>query len=268
MKKLLHEPLFHFTILALFIFLGNYIVGSDDRETVFLDAATQEYLINQREQLLMRPLLANEKKQVIDTFLEEELLIREAKKRGLTDNVRIRTLLLQNMRFLLRDDLVEPTDEELLRFYQDNPQLFEFPRQISFDQVYFQVPSSIPVGTLESLNAGTDHLSMGDSLTNGQPTVVKATAQGIASSFEPEHAAQILGIEDDKWHGPFISPMGAHFLRVRGRQEPLMPRLEDVRDWAVMKWKNIKHKAKLEQELAAIKQEYIIEIEPLEGVEK
>lgn len=48
------EPLVHFLALAALLFLANAIFSRDDREVIRVDIATQEYLIDQRQDLLQR----------------------------------------------------------------------------------------------------------------------------------------------------------------------------------------------------------------------
>ena len=115
-----HEPLVHFIALAGLLFLASALWSGGVREAIRVDKATQDFLIKQRSDLLLRPLTLEEEQQVVEDFVEEEILVREAKKRGLENSSRIRRLMVQNMRFLLSGDLAKPTQSELRSFFEKN----------------------------------------------------------------------------------------------------------------------------------------------------
>ena len=261
-SRLLREPLLHFALLALLIFAVNWLLGQDEKELIVVDRATQEFLFEREQELLLRELQKDEKQALLDSFIEDELLVREARKRGFTDNSRVRALLIQNMRFFLREDVRIPSEEELQQFFADNLDTFSTPGAISYDQVFFQNPDSIPPSTLEDLQSGADFQTMGDRNPLGPMPLVKATQRNIAASFGSAEATKILAIDDRDWHGPFFSSIGAHFLRIRERHEAVQPRFDDVQDWVAMQWELGQHRAKLERELDEIKKNYLIQIEP------
>lgn len=73
--------------LAGLLFLASALWAGGAREAIRVDKATQDFLIKQRAELLLRPLTPEEKKQVVDDFIVEEILVREAKKRGLDNSI-------------------------------------------------------------------------------------------------------------------------------------------------------------------------------------
>lgn len=263
LASFIREPLVHFALLAGLLFLGSALISSGEKELIVLDAATQEYLFQRERDVLLRELRQDEKRAIIDSFIEEELLVREARKRGYTDNSRVRALLIQNMRFFLREDLPDPTEEELIGFFQNNSKDFETPASVSYDQVFFNTPDDVPPSALEDLRAGADLKGFGERTPLGPSPLVQATERQIANTFGPVEAQKVLAIGDDQWHGPFISSIGVHFLRVRERHEPVSPDYQTVKDWVVMQWELSKHREKMESELTEIRNGYRVEIEPL-----
>ena len=263
-SRFLREPLLHFALLAVLIFVVSWMLGQDEKELIVVDRTTQEFLFERERELLLRELQEEEKQALIDSFIEDELLVREARKRGFTDNSRVRALLIQNMRFFLREDPRTPTEEELRQFFAENRDTFTSPGAISYDQVFFQNPDGVPPSTLVDLRGGADFQTMGDRNPLGPMPLVKATERNIATSFGSAEAMKILAIDDRDWHGPFFSSIGAHFLRINERHEPVVPRFEDVRDWVAMQWEIAQHRAKLERDLDEIKKNYQIQIDPIE----
>lgn len=261
--KFFHEPLVHFTLLAALLFIINTLGDNSEREVIIVDAFTQEYLFNQEAELVLRELHDSEKKAILDSFIEDELLFREAVKRGFIDNSRVRSLLIQNMRFLLNKDVPPPTEEELFRFYENNPQLFTTPAAISYDHVFFKDPATVPVETLQNLNAGVDFKSVGDKGLSISPRLAKVTKRELSNAFGPNIAKEILLIEDLSWHGPFVTSYGAHFIRIAERHGANQPPYEDVVEWATMQWDIARSRQNLELEMAEIRKGYRVEIESL-----
>ena len=263
LSRILREPLLHFALLALLIFVVSWLVGQDEKELIVVDRATQEFLFERERELVLRELQEEEKQALIDSFIEDELLVREARRRGFTDNSRVRALLIQNMRFFLREDPKTPSEEELQQFFADNREMFTTPGAISYDQVFFQDPDRVTPSTLVDLRGGADFKTLGDRNPLGPMPLVKATERNIATSFGSAEAMKILAIDDRDWHGPFFSSIGVHFLRIRERHAAVQPRFEDARDWVAMQWELAQHRAKLERDLDEIKDNYLIQIEPL-----
>ena len=56
------------------------------------------------------------------------------------------------------------------------------------------------------------------------------------AAFGREQAPDILGIDDDRWHGPFTSPNGVHFLRVSERHPGIRPTYETAQNWLEQEW--------------------------------
>ena len=255
------EPLVHFLGLAALLFVANAVLSGDEREVITVDVATQEYLIQAQEDLLLRPLTNEEKQAVIDNFIEEEILTREARRRGFGNSSRIRTLMIQNMRFFLSKEIPQPSEENLRSFYEDNPDRFESSPTISYDHVLFRDPDAVPPDTLTQLRAGTDHTRMGNRDGLFSTVVRQINQRAVAQAFGPEVAPEVLAINDGLWHGPYVSGEGAHFLRVVERYESTLPAFEDVSNWIETDWQMYMGRKNVETALEEMRENYIIDVQ-------
>lgn len=259
-RRLRHEPLFHFLGAAALLFVANALFSGDDRELVSVDYATQVYLVQQQQDLVLRELTDEEKDEVIRNFVEEEILVREARKRGFENSSRIRALLIQNMRFFMAGDIPEPTEADLRQFFEENIELFESPSTVTYDHVLFRNPEEATADALAALRDGAAHETMGD--TNPMNAkIYSASEQTIVATFGREEAPTILAIDDTLWHGPFSSDSGAHFLRVAKRAPPRRPTWEQAQNWIGTEWLRMKNREIVDRELAQMKANYRIEIE-------
>ena len=95
LRRIAGEPLVHFLALAGLLFAVQALFVGDTREVITVDAAAQQFLFDQQEQLLLRQLTDEEKTEIVENFIEEEILVREATKRGFTESSRVRTVRRQ-----------------------------------------------------------------------------------------------------------------------------------------------------------------------------
>ena len=255
------EPLVHFLGLAALLFLANAMFSADEREIITFDVATQEYLIQAQQDLLLRPLSDEEKQDIIDNFIEEEILSREARRRGFDNSSRIRTLMIQNMRFFLSKEIPQPSEEDLRSFYEKNPERFTSSPTISYDHVLFRNPAEVPDDTLTQLRAGADHSRMGNRDSLSSIILRQVNQRVIAQAFGPEVAPEILAIDDDLWHGPFVSGEDVYFLRVTEQHESTLPAFEDIVDWIEADWQEYMSRQNVETALEDMRANYIIDVQ-------
>ena len=259
MRRIVREPLVHFVGIAAALFVANTLLSGDQRELITVDIPTQDYLIQQQVDLLLRPLTEEEKNNAIEGFIEDEILVREARKRGFGDASRIRRLLIQNMRFFLGGDLAQPDDAELRAWFSANRERFESEASVTYDHVLFKDPDTVPEDLLGRLNAGADYTRVGDaSLIGG--SLRRYDTRRVAASFGPEEAPKVLAIDDASWHGPFFTPAGAHFLRVADKHPPLRPDFEQVEQWVSQEWMMVRNREILDRELAEMRKNYRIQV--------
>lgn len=254
------EPLVHFLGVAALLFIINEYVAGDHREVINVDYSIQEFLIEQQQDLLLRPLGDEEKEELLQRFVDEEILVREARKKGFDNSSRIRALLLQNMRFFIANDVPEPTEDDLREYYNANLRRFETPPRVSYDHVVFRDADAVPAETLQLLNDGADHTRMGSADALGGSRLLMVDQRSIVATFGPEVAGDVLAIADADWHGPFRSPQGAHFLRVIERTPSRRPSFEDARSWVASEWSQSRRSRIIERELATMRDNYRIEI--------
>lgn len=256
------EPLIHFAILAALLFVAQALWARDDREVVIVDIPTQDFLIKQKEDLLLRPLSAEEKDEAIASYVEDEMLVREARRRGFNNSSRVRALLIQNMRYFYSRDLAAPSESELRAYYEANADRFLVPETLTLDHVFFDDEKLIPNDLRDRLNKSADHTKLGSSKV-GIPygsRIRGATRSALAKTFGANEAHRILSISDDKWHGPFESPQGFHFLRIAERKPAVHPSFESAKKWIETDWRIVQQRKALEDELKKIGEQYKVEI--------
>lgn len=261
-QRILVEPLFHFVIVAALLFGLQAWVQDDEREVIVVDVSAQEFLIEQKEELLQRPLSETEKRDVINAYVDDEILVREARNRGFGDGGRIRTLLLQNMRFFIAGDIPQASEQELRVFFEANRDEFAVPETIDLEQRMFQDSSQVPADYLIGLRSAPNIDSTEATFNSSYPRNIKnVNMPRLAQAFGGENAKEIWASKDGTWLGPLTSPQGSvHFLRISARHPVQFPDYDEVRDWLENQWVSAQSQELVEAELTRLRPNFRIEI--------
>ena len=143
--KLLREPLVHFmfigaVIFALYALFAEPVVEETDK-TIVVTAGEIEWMQASWQKRWNRPPTTAEFDGLIQQYIKETVLYREALTMGLNkhDQV-IRRRLAQKLEFLAKDlvALTPPTEEELLAYFDEHQARYQAPTLYTFTQVFFK----------------------------------------------------------------------------------------------------------------------------------
>lgn len=248
-RRFLQEPLLHFFLLGLVVFGLHAVLNSaprsgakGDPHLVDITSADIEWLRSTWNKRWGREPMPGELNGLVNAFLREEILYREALSMGLDQHDTIvRRRLAQKMEFLFEDlaEMTESGDEGLVAWFKENMERYRRPERISFSHVYFNTDTrgenALPeaeellkelrrkdVRPSDASNSG-DRSMLTTSLNNVSP---KQVMREFGSSFTEDLFAQKTG----SWQGPLVSPYGVHLVFIRDRVESRMPAFEEVRN--------------------------------------
>ena len=242
-KKLVSEPLFHFAVAGAVIFLAYFLTDDAPAEVaesqIVVSLADARRLAEQYEATWRRPPSGPELDALIDEYIKEEMLVREALALGLDQNDTIvRRRLRQKMEFLIEASATSatPEDQVLIAFYDDNSDMFAKPARLSFDQIMIDNGAAAASDALAQLTAGVDPASIGVR-TLLPSTVPPSTAGSIDGTFGQDFAAQLEQLDVGTWQGPVSSGFGQHLVRVTRIEPADVPPFPDVRDRVETEWR-------------------------------
>ncbi|MGH7290239.1 MAG: hypothetical protein ACREJT_03455, partial [Myxococcota bacterium] len=158
-KFVRHEPLAHFLVAAGLLLLAQHFLL---RPEIAISPQLVNGLRKDYEARIGRPATDVEVHKLVDSYLEDEVLFREAQRSGLTNDNRVRSLLVQTMRSAMRPVVTPPTDAELQTLRAETPEVYRLPAQVSFEHVSFLEEKSIPTGLLEKLRGGAPSEGLGE----------------------------------------------------------------------------------------------------------
>jgi len=242
-RAVLREPLMHFLLAGAGLFLLFDVVSEPETtgdEQIIVTSGHIEHLATLFVKTWQRPPTDAELRGLIDSFILEEVLYREATAIGLDqDDTIIRRRLKQKMEFLVDDfSAAIPSTEDLQQFLDADPERFRAEARISFEHVYLADPMAGEVATLlaalqsgEALDSNVMRLS---GLLPRQFDDVSET--NVAGQFGREFSAALFTLDIGQWTGPVQSPFGTHLIRIDQIVAARVPMLDEIRDVVQREW--------------------------------
>jgi hypothetical protein len=270
LRKLLSEPLLHFLLLGAVLF-GVYAVRGpqQDRETVVVSAGQIEHLATTFLRTWQRPPDSEELNVLIDGYVVDQILSREAIKLGLDrDDTVIRRRLRQKMEFVSEDIAATrpPTSAELENYLDEHPDLFRQDTRYTFEHRFVGDAGDGARVAAERLRK---QLENGTPIPHAQTDLMMiprefadASRREVDRHFGDGFAAQLDSVAPDVWGGPLRSGYGLHLVRVTGRTPARSPGLAEVRDEVEREFVNARRLLAQEQMLASLRERYDVIIEP------
>lgn len=217
-QTLKQEPLFHFILLGSLLFILNAFMADKDQPTITLTYYQALQMIEDQSKLLGRPLTKNDSALLIDSFFEDEILLRESYKQGLDQyDSRIRKRLIDKMRVVLYGDFEDPSEDSLRVFYRQHKEQYRISKSKSFEHVFFfenhfdQVKKGQDV--LKLLKEGQDPDLLGDAFYQGKK-FNEMTRFDLIREFGMTFANMVDQAQTGSWAGPISSKHGIHFVKI------------------------------------------------------
>jgi peptidyl-prolyl cis-trans isomerase C len=240
---LAREPFLHFVLLGAVIFgLSHYLdeCARFTRITITQDQV-RSLADNYRLQYGGFP-TPQQLQALVDNFIKEEILYRQALKLGLDVNDEIiRRRLVQKYEFLEKDlaTPAEPTASQLREYYRQHPDRYLRPATVTFTHVYFSLDGRGDRGARDAAQTLASNLNRrGATRAADQGDRFPGTADFSAVSreelgrvFGREGLAEaIFGVELNHWSAPLRSGFGWHTVYVTSRQPAKEAPFEEVRE--------------------------------------
>jgi len=275
LKRILQEPLLHFLLLGVAIFLGYGLVSqrsSDEPGTIVITQGKIEHLATGFAKTWQRPPTQEELSGLVQDHLKEEIYCREALALGLDkDDTVIRRRLRQKMEFV-SDDIAaqkEPTDAELEAYLKTHADTFRTEQRLTFRQVYLNPQkhgehlaedAAKLLAELNQAGSQVDASTLGDSFLL-EHDFQALPVRDIAKQFGEKFSAELLALKLGQWQGPIESGYGLHLLFVSERSEGRLPALAEVRDAVRREWDNSRRLEGNENFYQALRKRYKVTIE-------
>jgi len=242
-RAVMREPLLHFLLAGAGLFLlFSYAVGPDkaDNDEIVVSSGQIEHLTTIFVKTWQRAPTDQELRGLIDSFILEEVLYREATAIGLDqDDTIIRRRLKQKMEFLVDDfSAADPSDVDLQQFLDDDPERFRTDARISFEHVYLVDAESNSIDAMLAALQNGEALDPNMAISSGllPRRFDNASANTISGQFGENFKNLVFALDVGDWTGPVESPFGTHLIKISEIVEGRVPMLDEIRDVVQREW--------------------------------
>ena len=252
-KGWLREPLLHFLVIGVLLFVAYSFFGS---RSVRRQSANRIELTEDDIRQLdagftahwLRHPTAKEMGNLIGEKIREEVLYREALALGLDkEDTIVKRRLAQKMEFLAEDvsGLREPQINELKEWFEKNSQRFALPGRIWFHHVYFSLDRK---GEKAREAAARVYKELaGEPVDSPVATRVadpfmfqdyyaECAEDQVAKIFGTKFSKALFQLQCGSWQGPIESGLGWHLVWVDSMTPPRVPAFEEVQPAVKTEW--------------------------------
>ncbi len=267
LRRIAREPLAHFLMAGLLVFAfaswRGIAVDPADR-TIAIDESRVTWLTRQFEQTWQRAPSPAEIDQLIRDYIKEEIYYREALRMGLDqEDPIIRRRLRSKMEFLAAAEVesAAPSDDELRKWFEQNPSRYATDARVSFEQVFLGNPQKGQAAELvDRLNKGASAQGLGQPIS--LPASLSRTSRAdIARMFGDDFADALIAGKAGQWTGPVSSGFGSHAVRISTIEPGQKPSFASVRDRVENDWRAATLSARLDKAYQTLLDAYTVRIE-------
>jgi hypothetical protein len=265
-KRYLRQPLLHFLIAGFALFV---LYGGLHRSTVHQDPQRIEITPEIVQRIAIswlarwqRPASEQQLQRLIDEYVKEEILYREALKLGLDkDDTIIRRRLAQKMDFLAEDvaSLREPAPGVLEAWYNQHQDAYAPPPLATFHHLFFafdkrgadaQAQAQAALSGLTDQNSGEGDAFMFKSAYTEQ------SRDQVARVFGSTFAISLFKQTPGSWVGPVESGFGWHLVWIEALAKPPAPPFETVAQQVKSDWLSEQRSESKREHFDALKARY------------
>jgi len=275
--KLLREPLLHFMFIGATIYLlyGVFAepVPEADDKTIVVSAGEVEWMQTSWQKRWNRPPTPQEFDGLVQQYIKETVLYREALTMGLNQHDQvIRRRLAQKLEFLAKDlvALTPPTEAELQSYFDEHLARYQEPALYTFTQVFID-PDKRGDTTLEDAEAIKAKLiargdaiedpgALGDGLML-QDYYPQKDPLEIQKLFGSGFTESLLELSPGQWHGPVLSGYGVHLVYISSISEPPAPEFTALRERVVQDWTMERGEELNDKFYVSLREQYTVVIE-------
>lgn len=274
MKRFLREPLLHFLVLgiALFVAYGALSGSGSSTSEIVVTAGQIEHLTTGFTRSWRRPPSAEELNDLIRGYIREEVYYRQAREMGLDrDDPIIRRRLQQKLEFVSEDVAAqsEPSESDLEALLHSQSGKFRIGLRYTFTHVYLN-----PDRHAGNLATDAERLLLqlkkdgatADAPALGDRFLLEAKFEAIPDSevaklFGTAFSNRLSELPVGQWQGPLKSGYGFHLVLVQRRSDGRIPALGEVREAVIKEWKETQRKKANEDVFKKLLGRYSITVE-------
>jgi peptidyl-prolyl cis-trans isomerase C len=265
LRRLAQDRLIWFVVLGVALFGADHLMQMRAQNIIKINLPLVEKLVAQWEGQTERRPNARELDALIEGYIREEILVREAARLGLdNDDIIIRRRLAQKVEFLLADEADEelPDEADLRRFFDDNQSQFETPETLSWRHVFADSAAAA-----EEMKAALQR-DEGDWQDIGQPFMLnrqyaRQSELDLSRLMGTQFAAALFAEKTGAWRGPVQSVFGWHVVKIDTRHAAAKAQFDPMIEQVARDYQKAQRQAALAEAWRDLRARYQVELLPV-----
>ena len=257
MNKLLRSSFFWFLAIGVSIFVIDAKVNSPTDKVVVDDKVVNRISTLWQSQMGRAP-TEHELTNLVNNWVNEEILFREAKRMGLDEeDTIVKRRMVQKMHFLAEESRVQEPDEAMLRdYFGQQQERYELQVRFSFSHIFFREQPTYEDKMV--LEESKEWRELGDATMQGR-TFVQKSAREVTAEFGAGFAEGLTHLQtSDHWQGPIESEFGWHYVRMAAVDEAAIPGFEVVQHLVLNDYLYEMRSRAKQQQLDELREQYEI----------
>ena len=253
MTRWLREPLLHFLVIGLALFVVGDLVsrhggGIEPSRRIALTMDEVAQLVQLFQSQWGREPTQEEFGRLVESKVQQEVLYREALAMGLDkDDEIVKRRMAQKMQFLAEDVAAarEPTTDELRAWFEQHGATFALLPRLSFRHLYFSPDRrgararDDAATALEKLAGQSEDSALAGSLADPfmfQDYYRDRAPDYLGKEFGPPFAVAVAKLRPGSWQGPIESGFGWHLVFVDTVIPGRVPAFEEIESDVKTAW--------------------------------
>ncbi|HCQ82328.1 MAG TPA: hypothetical protein DIT66_05840 [Rhodobiaceae bacterium] len=264
-QALVRDRFVWFIVIGLALFgLDKWRTAQDDH-LIIVDLPLLEKLAAQWQGQTDRMPDATELNALVEGYVREEILVREARRLELHQNdVIIRRRLAQKVEFFLTnpDAGLAPDTAMLRAFYTENREAYRQPETFSFNHVF--------VGDEKTASDTAARLNIDETgwRALGRPFMLKrsyraVTAEKLAAEMGDDFVAALRAAPGAKWSAPIASAFGVHAVKLLSHEKGGDRPFDAVAEYVARDWRQLQQEKARRDALDELRRRYTVELAPV-----
>ena len=259
-SSLLKEPLVHFVGLATIVFIGYQAVQNEDEFIIEITQSEIDARISLLESSKGTTASPALREEITELYLEEQMLVREALTLNLDNDARIHDMLAQKMRHVISGEIIQPNEDEIQAFYDENIDSYQTPRAIVAEEIIFETQEELSDPVKQLLIDGADPDTLLAAGKGSLNTLPRVNSSQLSNLFSVEFSDRVFNAKEREWIGPLESELGQHWLRVIRTEASRTPSLEEIMNRVRLEWINQGEETRLQREVDQLWEKYSVKI--------
>lgn len=258
LKILLTEPLFHFAVIAAVLFASFALFSPANDKNLEISQREIDARVFLAEMSSGEELAPEQLNAITATYIEEQVLVTEAKIRGLDNDSRIHDILAQKLRHVLSGEVIQPTAAEISLFYSENAARYTSLATVSIDELVLNRRGELPTVTAEALRANLESQEILSLEAGSAAPLPRVSQSDLSNIFNAAFAEDVFNSTSETWSGPYLSNRGQHWLKVIERSPERLPLLSEIIDLVRLDWIATEEDLRLDAKVEAIVNQYSV----------